>query len=316
MDCDANGVPDECVGGITGVCTTATQSGAISDSATTGGQSAQDTSLTVTQVEVVVDVNFQVASLQIEEGGVVNVTGETVGNLTVTEAGGIQVEGQLLVANDRTIDASSGTVAIDAGGNYGPAPGATDTSVTLLASNVTISAGTVPPAGITAGTSPLPGGHMTLTDAMSVTTGTLLMDGSTVPLQCGGSVASVQGVSPLPKLEITKSATLSATQIVLAHSTDVTVGSPDPQVTEEPTITVTGAFRNKSKDPCRFNWYSGRLVLGRTMVGASGGLRVAGTEPTTLEVAGQDLGAVADGFNTGADGNFSISTLEIAPGRT
>ena len=118
-------------------------------------------------------------------------------------------------------------------------PGETNTAVELLANNVTIQAGTATHNG----------GRVTLTDTMSVTTDTLVLDGSTVPLQCGGSVASVQGVSPLPKLEITKSATLSATQIVLAHSTDVTVGSPDPQVTEEPTITVTGASATRARIP-------------------------------------------------------------------
>ena len=314
IDCNLNGTPDECE---VVDCVTAVQAGGpIDDPATFGGTPAENANITVgsegipllgrSEGVTVVDVNVNatIDTARVLGDGVLTVTGQTVGDLLVTQTGGVLIHGKLWVGKGRTIDASAGAVTLGAGGIYEPAPGETNTAVELLANNVTIQAGTATHNG----------GRVTLTDTMSVTTDTLVLDGSTVPLQCGGSVASVQGVSPLPKLEITKSATLSATQIVLAHSTDVTVGSPDPQVTEEPTITVTGAFRNKSKDPCRFNWYSGRLVLGRTMVGASGGLRVAGTEPTTLEVAGQDLGAVADGFNTGADGNFSISTLEIAPG--
>ncbi len=165
------------------------------------------------------------------------------------------------------------------------------------------------------------GGWIKLEDAMSVrVSNSLVLVGSPDPY-CTGSGASAlasRGITPPPKLWVGAHSDTAIGQSVVAAaasrrevSTSFTMTDGVDTINDSTVGMLLAAhFDNRSTYPSLFNWASGRLVLNGS----------AGAQ--TFEVAGLDLGPVAEGFWTLEDTlfdtqphmNYSIGTVEVATG--
>ncbi len=245
--------------------------------------------------DVLVDTNITVDTARILLGATLNVSGETVGDLTLAEPGGLLNEGHVLVAYDRQIDASAGEVVIGPDGVYEKDAAAAGTaSASLLAGDLTIEAGSLLDLTF--------GGRLTLSDDMSLAvSGDLTMIG---PSGIGAisRTEAPYGITPSPKLDLRNGgAVVIAGGLKMVGAAEITLDGSGAQVPPGAHLTLQGDFVNGSTDSTLFDMSSGHVTLG-------------GADPQTFEVAGVDYAASPLGFGTVADRNFSIDMLEVAPG--
>ena len=289
-DCNTDGIPDECQAGSGIDCIGTVSSGDWSETPTwegddvpqnePGGNESAEIGTTPPplglqrasgQTVVNLDIDVEVDTVRILGDGVLNVNATTPeGDLTLAQAGGMLVFGELRVAESRVIDSSIGQVTFGPGGSYQKVSGAGNTSATLQADTLTI----------TGGTPLLTPGTVELTDDMVVTADDVILDGSDSDTSCSSGAALRGGVSPPPKLTIRSLSHLDAHSFKILNSAELTVGSSDPLAGDAPTVRITGDFLNESKDACQFNWHSGELIL-------DGGTPEA---PLYFEAAGRDVG--------------------------
>lgn len=328
LDEDLDEVPDECVSPVSG-------ENWSDDLWALGGENpypdnvegVPDLHVTLTDTDVLLDVDVEIDTLHIVGGSTLRVTQEGGGDLVVVETGGILVEGNLLVGSDRTVAATTGGFAIGTAGTYEAASDAIgEVSAFLDVSHVLL----------------LPAlcgmsNQMTLSGLMTASiAGDFVMDGRGVD-PCGtateGGVARGGLTPPVLRIRafVQGSAAASSSEgsdgpavltgptvgpqtrlsvggsFRMFHAARVCAGC-DAQTTDAlPALVLQGDFDNQSSFPSLFEWTYGALSL-------------VGTSEQLFEVAGLDLGAVADGFQTDADAlldtaphtNFAMGTIEIA----
>ncbi len=337
-DVDADEVPDECISPTTNGSSQDWTDGTNWD---LGGNypdnvdSAQNQYVTLKSTDdIFLDETVEIQSLRLLDDANLSVTQAGTGDLVISTAGGIYAEGNLLVANDREIDASAGLVTIGQTGKYIADPAEDNVSASLTAAGVAILEGDCD--------ANIHSGEMNLDDTMSVSvSGDFIIDG--LPAPCGvlantsqggaaqpqqamairtcasalGSAASALGIIIPPKLSACGSGRpLTRTAIplpgaVLTVNGDLTFLQAvytvtEASETEDNRIILRGDFNHYATYPSWFNWSEGLIVLD------GAGLQV-------IEVAGLDLGETLEGFLTDQDTlfdtddhtNFSMGTLRV-----
>ena len=201
------------------------------------------------------------------------------GDLTVRDPTGIfpgnmLVQGELLAANDRTID-TAGAVTVGAGGTYEADPDAIgEVSATLTAGSVTL----LGCPGLEEGC----GGSMTLTGTMEL--------GSSGDLNLNGCALDDKGSGTPPDFKVRNSSSTT-----IGGSVNICGGGSVDYSSSQPMV-LGGDFDNQSTEPLIFDWSSGGLM----MDGVS----------QSIEAAGEDRGP----WPIGLLDNFAFGTLTLAPG--
>lgn len=307
-DADGDGVPDECTSFV-GACANPVWS-CSGNWNLNGGfpqNDIQTFSVTIDQpaTALSLDLDVVIDTLRLLKGATLQLTQTGTGNLTLVQPGGLLVEGSedggllstLLIARDRTLDVSQGTVTVGPGGVIEKAPMLEATTAQLLATEVRINGGDC-------ACPPREGGELTLLDEMQLTvTGDLVLNGADAA-SCTGPCAPLRGgVAPPPKVRTTDSSTTTIQgSVTMTGSSSFDVGGAAFRGyggTGFPTMIVGGHFNNFSLDPSLFFWApDAKLVLN-------------GITPQRLEAAGTDRGVSESGF---AD-NFAMGLIQVADGR-
>ncbi|UCC30486.1 MAG: hypothetical protein JSU86_20095 [Phycisphaerales bacterium] len=350
-DVDLDEVPDECAeytgGGATNDWsdpdnwdlpgeTIPDNVGEATYSVTIGDDGAAAAGAVAGLVSVDVDIDVDVDSLRIFNNGKLRVVGDTVGDLTAVAAGGILNKGFLVVNNSRQINVTSGSVRPASGRQTGgpltigpcgsyeadETPENAGCSGDLMCASLSAGSVTILPADCD---TCFVGGRMILEEAMSVgVTGDIVLQGSPTPTCPGwsrrnGEDLTLRGITPPPKLWTGAQSDVAVGTAVRAAATAeprsvgnfIMTGAVETTNTSAVGMALAGDFDNRSTYPSLFHWDNGRL-------------RLNGTDSQTFEVAGLDLGPVAEGFDTNQDTlfdtehhtNYTIGTIivEGAPG--
>ena len=310
-DIDMDGVPDECVffdgGGADDDWET--PENWDDDEVPNNLDLMDDESVTIEAHSVILDLEVEVDSLRLLDGATLNVIGATGEDFDVEELGGIligsdgAIQSQLLLGDGRRVSVEQRTITIRSGGVIAAAAERAGGGRELLNS------GRMVQAQLEAGNvliesrcgEPIPG-EMSLSGQMVADVfGNVVIDATQDCVACALCTATdpprARGGETPPILCVKEAATLRVgADLVLrgsvrfCHSSSVA-------------IEVGGSFVNESTCPECIQ-ITGPMILGAFE--SSGGETVAA--PHQFEVAGRDLGPVADGFNT----NFSHATLEVA----
>lgn len=273
---------------------------------------------------ITLDTSVEIEALWVQAGAVLELPPEfaTDGDLTIRDGslGGIVIDGEIKVSCDHRIRVLGGFVTIAGAGKYvGVVAGESPVSVVLEAKGIILEETFC---GVT--------DQMTLIENMRViTTEDFEMNGEqaiTCPA-AGGSAAAASALlggktSPILTLRATMAAARSGRGSTAAAEPELTVGGSfrmirmaEPCIgcdaapgSVPPVVLLHGDFDNQSEFPAFFDWDGGKLILAPS------------NTTHTFEVAGIDLGATVEGFNTAAppnsgdDGwhtNFSIGIIEI-----
>ncbi len=212
--------------------------------------------------DVLLDVDAEIATLLLREDAVLRVSLDTgpgpgdLGNLTVTEPGGITNQATLLIGQDHVIDVSGGTFTVDEGGTFAAdgAAGGANTS-TVVAGGVVVNEGACGAAG-----------SVELSDGMMVNAGVIVLSGPDEPID--------PGCCP-PDFGVLGSAEVTTGDMIIDGPAGVAYASAVP-------LELAGDFVNHSPAPEIFDW------LGS-------GIRLVGTNQV-FEVGGRDLGDTPLGF--------------------
>lgn len=277
VDLDSNGLPDECVGFITGCAGGAGDDWSCFDNWVLPGDvypdnlgpDTYDVELDATDT-VFLDVDVTIDSLTLLDSSVLSVTQSgSAGDLFIATEAGLTNEGTILISNGRTIDLLCGQVTVR-DGNYIPGPGTV--SGALECETLTI----------------LPGGVMTLDGTMSVDASiSVTLDGTNAAtcFEDGGKTPPVLNVKSFASVDIAGNFNL--------------IGNISFTNNSSTFMNVGGDFDNGSTSPDCFDC-------------SLGGLNMVGSSPQGFEVAGEDFGASTNGF-AHPDGhtNYSMRTLHV-----
>ena len=265
---------------------------------------------------VFLDVDATIPAMQILSGATLYVAQSGTGDLTVNSDSGILIEGNLLSANDRSIDVPLGTVTIAPGGLYGEDPNGDGSGCIPPEAGNACSSLSAAQIEIEGAPCDANGGEIILVDQMTLTgTGPLILDGSAslcLPY-CAAVAGNVAGVTPPPKLRLsTRSSVILAGSVIAGPATApalVMIGAVNVFIDSTVPVLLGGDFDNRSVVPHLFDWTAGKLTLD-------------GTAAQTFEVAGINLGQTTEGYLTDADAlfdsclhpNYSMGTVEVALG--
>ena len=227
--------------------------------------------------DVFLDADITIDTLRILNDATLSVTQVGTGDFTVADPGGILVEGNLLVANDRLIDATAGAVTIGPGGIYQADPDAVGlVTATLEAGSITLQ-GAAPDEGLL-------GGTMALSGSMNV-----VIDGD-LHLQSSVDDDGGKGCDTPPDLSSTDNAQVRVMgTLAIGKCAEVNITSSEP-------VILDGDMQNQSTFPMRFDWDAGELQMNGVA--------------QTIEAAGEDRGP----WPIGLEDNFAFQTLTLAAG--
>jgi predicted outer membrane repeat protein len=333
VDLNEDGRPDECASASSG--------GAWSDDIWGLGGSYPDDDAGVSGVhvlldgatsaaaslltDVLLDVPAKISSLTLRNDATLKmIESATAADLEVVD-GGVDNEGAMLLGFDRVMDLTAGSepqpLKVGPGGMIRKDPTVTDySSASIRTGDVILHAGGCGTSGCKNG------GIVELTDSMFLSVqGDLTLDGAVAV-----SATAVAGGAFAPPFLRLVPATAGAGGIAAALLTvpSVTVTGKMSilrysQVTNESPggVLLHGDFENKSVAPSMFDWTGGALTMTPAPAEPpfNGAALLITSAPQRFEVAGLDLGPVADGFATDADTlfdsdphtNFTIEALTI-----
>lgn len=316
LDLDLDGVPDECVffdaEGADDDWNT--PENWDDDEVPNNLDLVDDESVTIEAHAVILDLDVEVDTLRLLDGATLNIIGTTNEDFEVEELGGVliasdgAVQSQLLLGDGRRVSVKRGTITIRSGGvlaaaaesaSGGREPPNSGRMVQALleAENVLIESRCG---------EPIPG-EMSLTGQMVADIfGNVVVDATQDCVACALCTSTnsrepppARGGETPPILCVMDAATLRVgADLVLRGPVRFCHSSSNA-------IEVGGNFVNESTCP-ECVQITGPMIFGS--FNSSGGETTSA--PQEFEVAGRDLGPVADGFNT----NFSHATLEVSEG--